>query len=331
MKKTAIHILMILLLCVSIPMSALAAIPTKHMDAFYVNDFADVMSDADEAQMIALGTALEDACGAQVVAVIVNFLDGMEIEEYGTQLFEAWKLGQVGEDNGVLLLLSVGDREITTILGTGIEDRVTHAVTGSYHDKYAIPYFVNDDFSQGMLADYQAHCDKVASIYGVSLTKNNQTQAQNNTGANDSYNYTYGYDSDYQYGGIQVVEIILGIVVLLVILSIIRTASRGLGRVGRPVRRWSWFTPGWYWFSRPRHHSHHMPHRDPFQGPRPRPRPPGGHSTSNFGGGFGGFGGGGGKTRGGGSTRSFGGGSGFGGRTGGGSGKTRGGGSSRKF
>lgn len=329
-KKIWSHLL-ILLLCAVLPISALAAVPQKPMDAFYVNDYADVISDDDERQMIALGTALEDACDAQVVAVVVNFLDGMDIEEYGTQLYEAWKLGAVGKDNGVLLLLSVGDREVTTILGTGIEDKITHAVTGSYHDKYAVPYFVNDDFSQGMRADYQAHCDKVASIYGVSLKKSN-TQQNNNAGVGNSYSYDDEYDYTYSSNeGISGVEIILAIVVILVILSLARTARRGVRRMGMPRQRTSWFWPAWYWLSRPSHHhsGHHntpprgfSPHQGP--GPRPNPRPntpPSGRSTGT--GSFGGMGGS--------STRSFGGGSRPSGRSGGGSGKTHGGGSSRKF
>lgn len=326
MKRNITLYLLMLLLCIALPINAFAAVPQKPMEAFYVNDFADVMNEDDANQMIALGTALEDACGAQVVAVVVSFLDGMDIEEYGTQLFEAWKLGAVDKDNGVLILLSVGDREITTILGTGIEDKFTHAVTGSYHDKYAIPYFLDNDFSQGMRADYQAHCDKVASIYGVSLKKSSAQQNNNAGVGSNGYNYDYDYTYTTTEGGISGVEIILGIIVILVILSLARTTRRGIRRMGMPRHRASWwFWPAWHWHSGPSHHAGPQRPRPPRNGP-PRQGPPSGRSTGtgSFGGGFGGFGGN--------STRSFGGGgSRPSGRTGGGSGKTHGGGSSRKF
>lgn len=334
MKKLK-GILLVFLLCMLLPIQSLAAIPSTHMDAFYVNDFANVISEAAVDEMIALGAALEDACGAQVVAVTVEFLEGLDIDEYGAQLYEKWKLGQVDKDNGVLILLAVGDREIGTTLGTGLEGKLSYATIGSYIDDYFIPYAENENYSKGMLEVYRAHCNKIASIYGVSLNK-----ASNNNQSNQEYSVG---------GGVGVVGAIFAIIVLLIIFSIIRTAFRGVGRMGRP-RGYGWFGPGWFgpgWFwPRTRHHG---PHHPPHMGPPPHSQPPRGHGPSGSPPGR--TGGGSGKTFGGGVNRSFGGGSSskpfggsfgggsrsFGGgskpsgRTGGGSGKSFGGGPSRKF
>ena len=349
MKRIRVAFAVALLLCLLPAVHSFAAIPASHTEDFYVNDFAGVMNQADADQIISMGAALEDACGAQVVAVTVNFLEGLDIEEYATQLYQKWKLGQVGKDNGVLILLAVYDREIWTVTGTGLEAKLTASTIGTYHDQYAIPYFIEDNFSKGMLEDYIAHCNKVASIYGVSLTRTGS--GTNSSGAGDGYNDNYEYSTNKR-GGVGIVGAIFGIVILLIVLSIVINVFRGIGRVARP-RRFGWGWPGGWGLFRPRPRQPRPPRMRSPAPPPPRPgsgglggsgRPLGGSGPSRTGGGSGKtFGGGAGRSFGGSSSskpfggsfggggRSFGGGSKPSGRTGGGSGMSRGGGGGRKF
>ena len=46
----------------------------------------------------------------QIVVATIPSLDGEEIEPYANRLFRFWKLGQAGENNGVLLLVAKNDR-----------------------------------------------------------------------------------------------------------------------------------------------------------------------------------------------------------------------------
>lgn len=335
MKKPCILSLCLAVLMCALPLCALAAPPREYMDAFYVNDFADVISDADETEMLALGRALAEACGAEVVAVTVNFLDGLDIEEYTHQVFTNWALGEAEKDNGVLLLLSVGDREIWTETGEGLESKLPPSVVGAYMDTYAVPYLRENDYTAGMRENYRALCEKVASIYGAKLSVATQPNvADDGSGYGYEYDYGYNYGNTYENGGnasreggISFMEIIVGIIVLVVIFSIVGSIFRSAGNasgclfgwiLGRGTRRGYW------------HRTHPRPPMPPMggMGPRPRPRPPGGRSTGGFGGFGGGMGGGrpGGGRSGGGRTGGFG-----GGRVGGGGGSSRGGGAGRKF
>ncbi len=310
MKKLRVFGVPLALWVVLLPLFALADIPKEPMQAFFVNDFADVISKEDEAEMLELGQAVQDQSEAQVVAVTVNFLDGMESEEYAAQLFNKWELGQKGKNNGVLLLLSIGDREIWTTVGEGLEKKLSPAITGQYTDDYAIPYLKVDDYSTGMLENYRALCEKVASIYGFSLSA---SQGQNQAGTDQGDNTSYYGDnwSNSWGGGSSIVGLFMGFAVLMIILSIIRSVFRATGNATGCLFGWMLGR------STSRHNRWHRTPPPPFMGGGPRHRPPGGRSTGSFGGGgFGGFGGGG---------RSGG-----GGRVGGG-GSTRGGGSGRKF
>lgn len=319
MKK--LSLLLAVLCCLLLPLQSLAAIPEAPADgqSIYVLDAANVIDSADENAMLALGAALDDASTAQVVAVTVEFLDGMSAEEYAYQLFNSWGIGSAKEENGVLLLLSVGEREYWVTLGKGIEKKLTVSKATEIVDDTALDSFAAGDYSSGMRAAYEGLCERVAEIYSVSL----DTAALGAQSALNEQPATGSLVSEPQQAPVAAspakgggfVGLIVTIIVLVILFNILRGIFRGATR------------PRWWWFFGPRPH-HPRPPRpprphgprgpmggDPYgPGPGPRqpraPRPPMGGGSSRGGGGGGHFGGGG---------RSFGGGS------------TRGGGGGRKF
>lgn len=291
---------------------ALADIPQSPAEAFYVNDFANVIDASDEERMLALGAALEDETTAQAVVVTVDFLDGMTIEDYAYELFNLWGIGQEDANNGVLLLLSLGEREIRAEIGEGLEEKLTPSAAMRIVDDYAMDALREDDYSTGLRAAYEALCAQLASIYGVSLDGAAQEYAGSYAG-DGAYVAGYPYEDE---GGFDLMDIVVAVVILAVILAIVGAASRArhgaapgclfgwmLGRASRPGHR--------------RPPRRRRPDREASAGRGP-PRGP-----RHFGGGFGGFGGfGGGRP---------GGGGGFRGPRGGGGGRSRGAGGSRKF
>lgn len=332
MKK--ILLVLAVLLCAALPVQSFAAIPDAPTENIYVVDTANVIDGADREEMLALGAALDDASTAQVVAVTVEFLDGMDAEEYAYQLFNTWGIGDEKEENGVLLLLSVGDREYWVTLGKGIEKKLTVSRATQIVDDTALDSFADGDYSAGMRAAYDALCERVAEIYNVSLDADSAARsAQSGTETLVSEPQRAPVAADESRGG-GFMGILIAIIVLWIVFKIIRNIFRG-------VPRWWWiFGPRPHYAPRPprppRPREPHGPMggRPPMGGPRP-PRPPRAPSAPRpsagrpprSSGGFGGFGGGsssrgsfgGGRSFGGGGGRSFGGGS------------TRGGGGGRKF
>src|SRR3954467_14215062 len=59
----------------------------------------------------------EDSTTNQVAVLIVPSLEGVTIEQYGVRVATEWKLGQEKNDNGVLLLVSIGDRKVRIEVG----------------------------------------------------------------------------------------------------------------------------------------------------------------------------------------------------------------------
>lgn len=134
---------------------------------FFVNDFAEVIDDEVETELQAIGEDIYEQTTAQVVVVTVDSLDGYEVGEYALELGREWGVGNADANNGVVLLMSVSDRQVTIQVGYGLEGCLPDGKTGRILDTYAIPYLRNDDFSSGLASAYKAIADVVYEEYGV--------------------------------------------------------------------------------------------------------------------------------------------------------------------
>ena len=70
-----------------------------------VTDNAGVLSEGTRGALSALLKAHEDSTGDQIAVLTIPTLDGEGIEEYALRVFAAWKLGQKGKDNGILVVV----------------------------------------------------------------------------------------------------------------------------------------------------------------------------------------------------------------------------------
>ncbi len=160
MKKTAAWILLLILL---LPFVC----SFSHTDAFYVNDYAGVLTESQEARITASARELASKTKAQVVVLTVKSLEGKSIEEYAIEVARDWGIGDKKEDNGVLILLSTGDREIRVEVGYGLEGCLPDGKTGRLIDTHAIPYYREDDFANGTEQLFYAVLNVVRGEYNL--------------------------------------------------------------------------------------------------------------------------------------------------------------------
>ena len=210
MKKINVF-LIISLLVLSLSFSSFAINIPDPTNDFFVNDFADVISEENEQEIMKIGADLYEQTSAQVVVVTVDSLDGYEVDEYALELGREWGVGSK-ENNGVVLLLSVNDREVTIQVGYGLEGCLTDAATGRILDDYAIPYLIDDDFSTGLIEAYKAVVYVVCGEYGVEL---NPEYEINYYDTNESSSDELGTDEPTV---LFVALFIVGLVVLVVVL-----------------------------------------------------------------------------------------------------------------
>lgn len=82
----------------------------KASNQFYVNDFADILSEETEKYIVSVNDNLYVKTGAQVVVTTIQSLNGASLEEYATEMFRTYGIGSKKKNNGVLLLLALEDR-----------------------------------------------------------------------------------------------------------------------------------------------------------------------------------------------------------------------------
>jgi uncharacterized protein len=94
----------------------------------WVNDDAGLLSPATRTALDSRLEAYERTTGHQVVVWIGNTIGNAPLDELATRLFEAWKIGRKGEDDGLLVIVLKDDRKIAIEVGYGLEERVPDAI-----------------------------------------------------------------------------------------------------------------------------------------------------------------------------------------------------------
>lgn len=165
LKKFKYYKLCIVLLAMFLlfPAKVYASSIPQPTQEFYVNDFADVLTDEEEKQMLDKAVSLaSEELGIQVVVTTIKSLEGESIENYAHDMYNQYGIGK--DDMGVLILLSTGDRDTRIELGTAMEAYITDSKAGRLLDKHAIPHFKEDKFNSGLLEVQSAVIDEASTI-----------------------------------------------------------------------------------------------------------------------------------------------------------------------
>lgn len=151
MRKKA-SVLVCLLLALLLVGNCLAASVVRPANGC-VADMAGVLKGETVERIVERNQTLTDATGAVVAVVTVDFLNGRDIDDYATDLFNDWGIGDAQEDNGVLILLAVGEDNYTILQGEGLQSALPTSTLGEYAGQY-----LEEDFNAG---DYDAGVNKL--------------------------------------------------------------------------------------------------------------------------------------------------------------------------
>ena len=158
--------LLLVMMCLN-GITVFAADIPNHTEDFYVNDYAGIFSDEQRDRIVEAGKELYDATTAQVVVLTIDTTDGEAISDYALEVGRDWGVGTRGENNGVLIVLAVEDRQVWVAVGYGLEGRLPDSKTGRMIDENAIPYYKNDEFADGTEQLYFALLNEVRQEYGM--------------------------------------------------------------------------------------------------------------------------------------------------------------------
>ncbi|HEY7585894.1 MAG TPA: TPM domain-containing protein, partial [Candidatus Deferrimicrobiaceae bacterium] len=113
--RAASFALLVLLAASAICVAQEPAIPKP---AGYVSDTAGIMGEW-AARTEKLCGDIERQTAAEVAVLTVKTTAPLDAQQYAQQVFDRWKIGKKGKDNGVLILVAADDRKMWIATGYG--------------------------------------------------------------------------------------------------------------------------------------------------------------------------------------------------------------------
>ncbi|MCF7919286.1 MAG: TPM domain-containing protein [Candidatus Cloacimonetes bacterium] len=161
-RKLVIFLLLTLLM---LPLLAKLRLPELKM---MVNDEAGILSRGEEQELESLLRTVKDRTSSEVVLLTITSLQGLTIEEYGIRLADEWKVGKADRDNGLILLVSTGDRKVRLEVGYGLEGILTDARCSYIINESILPAFRSNNYYEGIKAGLSSATGLITGEYIIS-------------------------------------------------------------------------------------------------------------------------------------------------------------------
>ncbi|TDQ10380.1 TPM domain-containing protein [Pedobacter metabolipauper] len=121
-----------------------------------VNDYTNTLSSSQVQQLEQKLVAFNDSTSTQIAIAIVKTVGDYDINEYTLELGRKWGVGQAGKNNGIMIVVAVGDRKISIQTGYGLEGVLPDVYSKRIIENDIKPYFKAGDYYQGLEAGTNA-------------------------------------------------------------------------------------------------------------------------------------------------------------------------------
>jgi len=145
--KTSVLMGMILFLLCLTP--AFASNLPRPVYGTAVYDFAGMLEASEEAELESAIDAIEENTGYELALVTIQSLEGESVEDYAFDLFNDWGIGDKKEDNGLLILISLGDRKYRFETGYGTATVIPAGVAGRIGRECLVENFRAEQYLNG--------------------------------------------------------------------------------------------------------------------------------------------------------------------------------------
>ena len=183
--------------------------------AGYVTDAANVMSEPARAKLESFLDQLQKKTTVEFAVLTVPSSAPLDPSEYKVRVFEQWKIGKKGKDNGLLMLVSMQEHAIRFETGYGLEGVLPDMVESRITREYMIPKMRAGDVDG-------------AITQGALVTAARIAHDQNVTLEWDGRELRYGGDG--AAGGLPIPPRLLALIAFFIIATILRFVVLG--------RRW---------------------------------------------------------------------------------------------
>ncbi len=180
----------------------------------YVNDVAGIMDEPSRAKLESLLDQLQRKTGAQFAVLTVKTTAPLTPSEYKVQVFQRWKIGERGKDNGLLMLVALAEREVRFETGYGLEGTLPDGLQSRIVRREIAPRFRAGDYSGGITQGALACAARIAAEQGVTLEW-------------DGSELRYDEGPSPSLGGIS--PLVFALIVFMVLAVVLSRLARGAG------------------------------------------------------------------------------------------------------
>jgi uncharacterized protein len=196
-----------------------------------VTDLAGILDNGTKARLLRVIQEVRERTTSEIAILTVPTTAPETIQGYSVAVWDRWKIGKRGQDNGLLFLVAVRDRRLWITTGYGLEGILTDGKIGEIRDREIVPYFRAGRYGEGILRGTEALAGVILGQGGTDvLGRRSTVQARRR---NPAWSGSTG--------------ILLGIFLLLVLFSAgLSTLDRRRYVRGRtPRRRGGFWGPFW--------------------------------------------------------------------------------------
>ena len=115
-----------------------------------VVDTTGTLDAATRERLIQQAQALQQRKGSQLQVLVVPTTEPEDIAQYTQRVYDQWKLGRKGVDDGVILIVAKDDRRVRIQPGYGLEGAIPDATASRVIQEYLVPKFREGDFAGGI-------------------------------------------------------------------------------------------------------------------------------------------------------------------------------------
>lgn len=131
-----------------------------------VIDQANIFSNADQKKLRSILYSVQRNNGPQIQVLTVKSLQGLTIEDFSIEVVDKWQLGDKERDDGLLLLVSTGNKKVRIEVGDGLEGDMTDYRSGEIIDEM-IKSFKKGQMDVGIFVGVS----EILSTLGVDINK----------------------------------------------------------------------------------------------------------------------------------------------------------------
>ncbi|MBR3950792.1 MAG: TPM domain-containing protein [Bacteroidaceae bacterium] len=156
MKRVLYYLLTAILLHVALPMQArqytVESVPNVQVAdrTQYVTDPDGYIDSASRLHINTMLAQLRDSNSVEAAVVILPSIGNEDIDNFATELFTHWGIGKASNDNGLLFIAVMDQRQIVIRTGYGIEGVLPDVLCSRIIRRYITPSFREGAYGKGM-------------------------------------------------------------------------------------------------------------------------------------------------------------------------------------